>query len=479
MPLSSPTAAPPTALQLNRQAAEDMPDYAHPLTEELVRRIAAGEITGEQAFNEAQAHVQQFSGAPGALPPTALGAAPQQATLGGAPQAPAPQAPQQAAPQAPMQAPQQPAQQPRRAPGIAPEVPGAPGAAPSLAPQQPQPAAPPANNQQQDPLANANNMNAAPSFSANVAKGRNQIGDALTNTLPEGQRTQVPQGGANAQAQGAQAQAPSAPATGYQAARNAIFGLGPRMTNKDVAVFMQAFVQGGKPAIEMEKERGRAFRASQTDGTRNRGLDIREQGLQDKWDTERNRLSFDKEREANKLAMHLEDLEMGYEKLRANIRRAKESGYDRFELQRMKDAAALSRTTLGTVAQLGASLQNETPTARALISEMENRYKLALEEAERISNYAITTKSDPNAPASSMGTQALSPGPQAPNMTAGEAAKKNAGKKPGKMPTGSTPPAQKTGDPDPEIQVRRKSDGAVGMVRTSKFNSNTYEMVSK
>lgn len=312
-----------------------------------------------------------------------------------------------------------------RAPSIAPEIPGAPGAAPSLGGAQPQP--PPANNQQADPQANANNLNAAPSFDANLSKGRNQIGDALTNTLPEGQRTQVPQGGMNAQ--GAQGGGAQAPATGYAAARNAIYGLGPRMTNKDVAVFMDAFVKGGKPAIEMEKERGRAFRAEAGNSLKSRGLDLKEQGLADQFDIQRNRLSFDKEREANKLALHLEDLEMQREKLAAMIRRAKESGYDRFELQRMKDAAALVRSTMGAAAQVGASMQSEAPAGSELLNRLKVKLDASLEEAERISNYAIANKSDANAPASSLGTQALNPGPVAPATTTGEAAKKVSGQK--------------------------------------------------
>lgn len=398
-------------LQQGGQAIAQIPqnDYAHPLVEKYVRAIASGQMTSEQAHQAIQQDIVALQN-----PQPSLGAMPPQ---------PAPQAQPQTAPQPRLAAP----------PPIESSLAGAPGAgqpmvqpapqaatpAPQIAPQAaPQAAAP------QAPMPNPGNAGPAPGLGQMFGTARNQEMGAMTAAQPLPQRQEVAPTAVEPQVA-----APAKP-SGAQAARDAILGTeGGRMTNKDVAVFMDAYVKGGKPALELAKEAGKNERAAAGRGVKMRlgawAHDDRRQAMADRWEQQVAGLGFKEQQEADKVAMHLSDLEIAISKLHAAASKAAATGYDRIELQRMKDSAAEVRALISVVGRLGTSLKVDTPEVQQLINDSLGKASEATRNADAISNFAVATQSNPNAPASdhpfSDQDQPPTPRPSG-GVTAGQAA---------------------------------------------------------
>ena len=367
MPIDVP--APQSALGLVQGAANALPgktDYAHPLLEKYIRAIASGQMDENQAHaaisRDIQAQQQPLQAAPVQAPQqpqSNLGAMPQQpqqpqpvrqappmdASLAGPP-------PIQAQLAQPQQAPAQPAPQPQQ----------------QAAPQrQPEPQALP-----QAPLPSPGNVARAPSRPEQVNAAQNQMMGSVTSALPVPQRTVV---------QGQDLSRPQAP-QGAQAARRAMgFGItgdeGPRMTNRDAQMFMDAYAKGGKPQIEALREQGKMTRAQMGDATKRdiatRKFNLVDQATQDKFEQSTARLSLDQQREADKVAMFIQAASDKAEALKERLALGWAKQGDAADLKLMEADEKEMLKYIGIAGQMASSINAEDTATMELIASARKR----------------------------------------------------------------------------------------------------------
>lgn len=386
---------PPTSLSLLQGVADKIPnpDYAHPLIEQYVRKIIAGEMSADQGYAAIQADLNQLKqpqaapqGMPQGQPQQSLGAPqPQQpAPVTGLPPAPVSPAPVQA-PAQPPPAQAQPLGQP-----VAQPVP------------QPTPQAGPQNtalNPPQEDLSGA---------------ARNQQLGAVTSSQPAAQRPDVGPSALTQQSQsigqnspqnapGSPASSPQAMPTGSDAAREAIFSMGPRMSNRDVATFMDAYAKGGRAQIEALKEQGRNNRSLSSQRTRmaiaGATVDARLQEAADRFELGKSRLSLDQQREADRVARDIEGAQLAKQKLEQAMLRFAASRNDKLALQDMKLAHDEMVARMKGIYQMSSGLGSALPETQELIEETRKNLGQATANYEAIRDYTIATKSDPNTPA--------------------------------------------------------------------------------